>query len=74
VLIAVGVPLIRDFTIPILFGLLAGGFSTFFISAPLYVRFERARRANAKRRAKKAAPKTTTMSQLPAQTSTESPV
>ena len=39
-LCCIGVPLIREFALPILFGLIAGTFSTIFITTSLYVRFE----------------------------------
>jgi preprotein translocase subunit SecF len=42
VLIVFGVQPIREFALPILFGLLAGNFSTIFIATSLYVRFENA--------------------------------
>jgi len=38
-----GVPLIREFAIPIMFGLIAGTFSTIFVVTSLYVRFEKHR-------------------------------
>ena len=44
VLIILGVPAIREFTIPILFGLIAGTFSTIFVTTSLYVRFENAKK------------------------------
>jgi preprotein translocase subunit SecF len=37
------VPLIREFAIPIMFGLIAGAFSSVFIATSLYVRFEKYR-------------------------------
>jgi len=40
VLLIFGVPLIREFAAPILFGLVAGTFSTIFVTTSLYVRFE----------------------------------
>jgi preprotein translocase SecF subunit len=43
-LCCIGVPLIREFALPILFGLIAGTFSTIFVTTGLYVRFESARR------------------------------
>ena len=43
-----GVPLIREFAIPILFGLVAGFFSTIFVTSALYVRFEDARKRKLK--------------------------
>jgi len=39
-LCCIGVPLIREFALPILFGLIAGTFSTIFVTTALYVRFE----------------------------------
>ncbi|MCL2851203.1 MAG: protein translocase subunit SecF [Firmicutes bacterium] len=44
VLIVAGVPAIRDFALPIFFGLVAGTFSTIFLTTSLYVRFENARK------------------------------
>jgi SecD/SecF fusion protein len=43
VLCCLPIPLIRDFALPILFGLIAGTFSTIFVTSILYVRFERFR-------------------------------
>jgi len=43
-LCCIGVPLIREFALPILFGLIAGTFSTIFVTTGLYVRFENARK------------------------------
>ena len=40
ILLIAGVPLIREFAAPILFGLVAGTFSTIFVATSLYVRFE----------------------------------
>ena len=40
ILLIAGVPLIREFAAPILFGLVAGTFSTVFVATSLYVRFE----------------------------------
>jgi preprotein translocase SecF subunit len=40
VLCCLPVPLIREFSLPILFGLIAGTFSTIYITTALYVRFE----------------------------------
>jgi len=51
VLIVAGVPLIRQFALPIFFGLVAGTFSTIFVTTALYVRFENARKAIKKRKA-----------------------
>ena len=51
ILIIFGVPLIREFAIPILFGLIAGFFSTIFVTSSLYVRFEDYRKRKAKLRA-----------------------
>jgi len=53
-----GVPLIREFALPILFGLIAGTFSTIFISSSLYVRFEEAKNAAARRKLKATSPAT----------------
>jgi len=39
-LVALPIPLIREFALPILFGLIAGTFSTIFITSSLYIRFE----------------------------------
>jgi len=39
-LVFLPVPLIREFALPILFGLIAGTFSTIFITSSLYIRFE----------------------------------
>ncbi|MCL2756290.1 MAG: protein translocase subunit SecF [Firmicutes bacterium] len=50
ILVIFGVPLIREFAIPILFGLIAGTFSTIFVTTSLYLRFERARIAVRKRK------------------------
>jgi preprotein translocase SecF subunit len=44
VLCLIGVSLIREFALPILFGLIAGTFSTIFITTALYVRFENYRK------------------------------
>jgi len=44
VLIVAGVPAIRDFALPIFFGLVAGIFSTIFLTTALYVRFENAKK------------------------------
>lgn len=52
VLTIFGVPLIREFALPIIFGLLAGTYSTMCITSSLYVRFETAKLANAKRKKK----------------------
>lgn len=43
VLSIIGIPLIREFAVPIIFGLVAGTFSTIFLTSSLYVRFETAR-------------------------------
>jgi preprotein translocase SecF subunit len=53
VLCCLPIALIREFALPILFGLIAGTFSTIFITTILYVRFEsyRAIRRRAKERA-----------------------
>ncbi|MCL2846078.1 MAG: protein translocase subunit SecF [Firmicutes bacterium] len=51
-LIVFGVPLIREFAIPIMFGLIAGTFSTIFVVTSLYVRFETYRLAKQKHRKK----------------------
>jgi len=56
VLIVAGVPLIREFAIPIMFGLIAGTFSTIFVTTSLYVRFEK----HQARRRKALATKTST--------------
>jgi len=50
ILAILGVPLIREMAIPILFGLFAGFFSTLFIVSPLYVRFEDARKRREKQK------------------------
>jgi len=55
VLTILGVPLIREFALPIIFGLLAGTYSTICVTSSLYVRFENAKIANAKRKKKIAA-------------------
>ena len=39
-LCCIGVPLIAQFALPIFFGLIAGSFSTIFVTTALYVRFE----------------------------------
>ncbi|MCL2229020.1 MAG: protein translocase subunit SecF [Firmicutes bacterium] len=44
----IGVPLIREFALPIFFGLVAGTFSTIFVTTALYVRFENYRLAKSK--------------------------
>jgi len=44
----IGVPLIREFALPIFFGLVAGSFSTIFVTTSLYVRFENAKKLNKK--------------------------
>ena len=44
VLIVAGVPAIREFALPIFFGLIAGVFSTIFLTTSLYTRFETAKR------------------------------
>jgi len=44
VLIVAGVPAIREFALPIFFGLIAGVFSTIFLTTSLYVRFENAKK------------------------------
>lgn len=51
-LVAFGVPLIREFSIPILFGLVAGTFSTIFVTTSLYLRFENAKHIKAKYKTK----------------------
>lgn len=43
VLSIIGIDLIREFAIPIIFGLVAGTFSTIFLTSSLYVRFETSR-------------------------------
>jgi preprotein translocase SecF subunit len=43
ILAIIGVPQIREFAIPIVFGLVAGMYSSVFLTTALYVRFERAR-------------------------------
>ena len=48
ILAILGVPLIREFAIPIVFGLVAGFYSTIFLTSALYVRFENARIRKAK--------------------------
>jgi SecD/SecF fusion protein len=53
-LIVLGVPAIREFTLPILFGLLAGAYSTIFLTSTLYVRFENAATISRKRRENRA--------------------
>jgi len=58
ILIILGVPLIREFALPILFGLIAGTFSTIFVTTSLYVRFENSKLA-VRRRKKLAAAKAT---------------
>jgi len=45
-----GVPLIREFALPIIFGLLAGTYSTIFVTSSLYVRFENAKIESNKRK------------------------
>jgi len=54
VLTIFGVPLIREFALPIVFGLLAGTYSTICITSSLYVRFENAKQIKAKRKKKNA--------------------
>jgi SecD/SecF fusion protein len=49
-----GVPLIQEFALPIIFGLLAGTYSTICITSSLYVRFENAKQAKAKMKKKSA--------------------
>jgi len=51
-LCCIGVPLIREFTLPILFGLIAGTLSTIFVTTSLYVRFENHRRISKRRKEK----------------------
>ncbi|MCL2569879.1 MAG: protein translocase subunit SecF [Firmicutes bacterium] len=58
VLVIFGVPLIREFAIPILFGLIAGTFSTIFVTTSLYVRFEKSKLAARKRKRQQANIKT----------------
>ena len=60
VLAIIGVPLIREFAAPILFGLISGAFSSLFVAPSLYVRFENAKSAVRKNKEKKQAnlPKT----------------
>jgi len=53
VLCLIGVPLIREFALPILFGLIAGTFSTIFVTTSLYVRFENYRRISKRGKEKK---------------------
>jgi len=53
ILVIFGVPLIREFALPIIFGLLAGTYSTLCITSSLYVRFENAKAAKAKLKAKR---------------------
>ena len=48
--IAANVPLLVEFAVPILFGLVAGTFSTIFITTSLYVRFENYKLWSAKRK------------------------
>lgn len=48
-----GVPLIREFALPIIFGLLAGTYSSLFITSSLYVRFENAKLVSKKSKRKK---------------------
>jgi preprotein translocase SecF subunit len=55
VLCFIGIPAITEFALPILFGLVAGTFSTLYITTSLYVRFEN---YNAKRKLLRAAGKT----------------
>ena len=54
VLTILGVPLIREFGLPIVFGLLAGTYSTICVTSSLYVRFENAKLARAKMKKKNA--------------------
>ena len=54
VLTIFGVPLIREFALPIIFGLLAGTYSTICLTSSLYVRFENAKQMKAKRKKKNA--------------------
>ena len=51
-LCCIGVPLIREFALPILFGLIAGTFSTIFVTTSLYVRFENSRKLSKKEKMK----------------------
>jgi len=44
ILCCIGVPLMREFALPILFGLIAGTFSTIFVTTGLYIRFENSRK------------------------------
>jgi len=53
VLCALPVPLIREFALPILFGLIAGTFSTIFTTSYLYIRFERYQQQRKKHKAQK---------------------
>jgi len=50
ILSILGVPLIKEFSFPILFGLLAGLGATLFLTPGLYVRFENARKARTKKK------------------------
>ena len=47
------VPLLTEFAVPIFFGLLAGTFSTIFLTTSLYVRFENAKKWSARRKKQK---------------------
>ena len=51
-LCCIGVPLIREFTLPILFGLIAGTLSTVFVTTSLYVRFENHRKFSKRKQEK----------------------
>lgn len=48
-----GVPSIREFALPIIFGLLAGTYSSIFVISSLYVRFENAKLVSKRRKHKK---------------------
>jgi preprotein translocase subunit SecF len=49
-----GVSLIREFALPIIFGLVAGTYSSIFLATALYVRFENARKRRKSEKAKEA--------------------
>lgn len=50
VLIVAPIPALRQFALPVFFGLIAGTFSTIFVTTALYVRFENAKKAARRRK------------------------
>ncbi|MDD4292128.1 MAG: protein translocase subunit SecF [Clostridia bacterium] len=55
VLTIIGVPSVREFTIPIMFGLVAGTYSAFFIATPLWAMFKGLGKKNAGKNDRKGA-------------------